>query len=881
MSWLHRLLHRDQMESQLSSELAYHLEQHTADLIGRGHSAEEARRLARLEIGGPEQVKEGCRDARGTRWLEDFVQDFRYALRTLGQNRAFAAVTLCTLSLGIGATTVMFSVVSGVLLKPLPYPDAGRLAGVHAQDAKWNVSLYGPERLSRPDFLDLQRGSRAMDIGGFLYDTGTVSEPGDAAYVEHREISANLFSVLKVPLFLGRSFLAEEDRAGAPRVAIIGYTFWQQRFAGALDAIGRTLVLDRVRYTVVGITRPDFRLDDQQPDVYTPLNQDTARYLQGRRAHPVETIGRLRSGATLAQAQSEVAGIARALERQYSDTNSGRGFEARALRPEVGTVRSTLWLLLGAVGLVLLIACVNVASLLLARAVSRERELAMRVALGAGRGRLIRQCLTESAVLGLCGGALGILLARAGLRPFVTLWPGTLPRADEVQLDWRVLLFTFALSLAASLLFGMAPALRLPVRSLDQALRTAARSLAGGSRRLHGAFVVSEIALALVLLVSAGMLGRTMIHLASLDPGVNVENVLAARVSLSTVTLANTTPTRAAWQDLLEHVRRIPGVQAVAMVDTVPMRSGNNPLAYWPSADLPPEDKRPLALASSVSNDYLRVMGIPLREGRFFDDHDRIEGERVIVIDEVMARNAFPGRSAVGQRIWSPDMGEGPLKVVGVVGHVRYWGLAGDDQAQIRAQFYYPWSQVPDRWVRRWSELMSIAVRTSVPPLSILPSLRREVRGATGDQVLYQVRTMDQLAASSVARQRWLMLLFGIFAALALVLACVGIYGVLAYLTGRRVAEIGIRMALGAAGRDCIWLVLRQSLAMILSGVVIGLAGALGAAQLLLNLVEGMTPGSAATFAMTVAVLVLAASIASFLPARRAARIDPMAALRL
>jgi putative ABC transport system permease protein len=812
--------------------------------------------------------------------LEELWQDTRYALRSLRQKPGFTAVTLVTLALGIGATTVMFTVIHGVLLKPLPYPDAARLVSIHGRSDEWNTALFGEQRVANPDFRDLQKQSRSMDVAGLVFNSGTLSEPGNPEYVDQFEISAQMMPVLGARMYRGRGFLPEEDKPGAERVAILGYTFWQRHFGGSTTAVGGSLVFDGNRYQVVGVMPADLRMEGQEADVYTPLGQDTARYLMGRRAHPVGVVARLHPGATVAQAQTEAAAIGHGLAERYPDTNKTRGFVVRQLRPEVGDVGSTLWLLLGAVSVVLLIACANVASLLLARAVARERELAMRVALGAGRWRLARQCLTESAVLGVLGGALGVGLAIAGIRPFVTFWPGGLPRSEEVAMDWRVLLFALAVSVASGMLFGLASALRVPVKSLEQVLRAGARNVAGASRRMHGVFVVSELALAVVLLVSAGMLARTLITLSSLDPGVRIQNVLAARVALSPATLANAARTRAAWHDVLERMRTVPGVQEVAMMDTVPMRQGNNPLGYWTSAALPPEQKRPLALAQCVSPDYLKVMGIPLREGRFLDDRDRLESAKVVVIDEVLARSAFGNRPAVGQRLWVPDMGAEPLQVVGVVGHVRYWGPASDDRAEVRAQLYYPFAQVADPLVRRWSELMSIAVRTGVAPLSVVESLKLALRGAGSDQVLYRVSTMEQLARDSLAMQRFLVLLFGVFAGLALVLACIGIYGVLSYLTGRRVPEIGVRMAMGASVGDVIGLVLRQSLAMIGVGVVVGLGAAIGTEQLLQKLVEGMQPTELTTFGVMVAVLVAAALVASFVPARRASRVDPVRALR-
>jgi predicted permease len=875
--WWQRLWRRKRMEEQLEKEMRFHLDQHTADLIAQGRDPAEARRHARVALGGEEQAKENCRDARGTRWLEDLWQDFRYALRTLRQKPGFAAVALLTLALGIGATTVMFTVINGVLLKPLPYADPDRLTAVHGRAE--TLKVFGLQNVAYLDFLDCQRDSHSLDLAGWLYSAGTLSEPGEAEHVEQFETSSNLFSVLGVPPFRGRAFRPEEDRPGAAPVAILGYSLWRRRFAESPAALGMSIVLDEKRYTVVGIAAPGFRLDGDEADVYTPLGQNTLGYMRSRGPHPIGVMARLRLGATLGQAQAELGLIGSHLAAQFPDTNAGRSLAVEPLRPDVGDVRPMLWLLLGAVSVVLLIACVNIASLLLARAVSRERELAMRAALGAGRSRLTRQCLTESAVLGISGGMLGILFAASGLRPFVMFWPGSLPRAEEIQIDWHVLLFTVAVSLTSAFLFGLAPALRVPAGGLERALRAGSRTVAGRSSRLHGGFVISEIALAVVLLVSAGMLGRTLLHLASLDPGVNIHNVLVTRMALSPGTLADPAKIRTAWQDVLDRARHVPGVESIALVDTVPLRQGNNQIGYWTTPSEPPESQQPIVLATSVTPDYLNVMGIKLVQGRFFDDQDRIGKESVVVIDDVMAKEAFGGREPLGQRLWI-GMGTDPLRVVGVVRHVRYWGLAGDDQAQVRAQLYYPFAQVPDRLLRRWSELMSVAVRTGIPPLTVVASLRRAVRGATGDQVLYEVRTMEQLAAATLSQQRFLLLLFGIFAGLALLLASIGIYGVLAYLTSQRVPEIGVRMALGAKAGDVLWLVLRQSLAMILGGVVVGIAAALAAGRVLERLVTGMQPAALATFALMVAVLLVAALCASFVPARRASRIDPVKALR-
>jgi predicted permease len=873
--WWQRVWRRNRMEEQLDKEIRFHLDQHTDDLVAHGHDPGEARRESRLEMGGPEQVKEDCRDARGTRWLEDLWQDFRYAVRTLRKRPGFAAVALLTLALGIGANTVMFTVIDGVLLKPLSYPESDRLVSLNEQLEKNSVE-WG---LSYLNFLDCQRDSRSMAMAAWRHHGGTVSEPGDAEYVPGREISAGLFSVLGIPLFRGRAFRPEEDRPGGAPAAIISYRLWQSRYGGSPGGIGARLVFDGGTYTVVGVTPPGFRLAGDA-DVFTPIGQNTAPTIRNREMHPgIRVIARRRPGVTTAQAQAELALFGRRLAEQYPKANAGRTIGAKALRQEiVGDVRPTLWLLLGAVGLVLLIACVNVASLLLARAVSRDRELALRVALGAGRARLARQCLTEGAVLALSGCALGVSLAAIGIRPFLAFWPGGLPRADEVQFNWRVLLFSLAAALLSGLLFGLAPALRAPARELERVLRAGARAVTGSSRRLHSGFVISEIALAVVLLIAAGMLGRTLLRLSSLDPGLDTHNVLVTQVALSPDVLASPARTRAAWPDILDRVRQVPGVDSVAVADIIPMGGDSEQIGYWTTSAAPPANQVPMSLMNIVMPGYLRAMGIPLLSGRFFTDQDRIGNEPVAVIDDVMAQRAFGVRDAIGKRLWLQFIGA--VQVVGVVGHVRHWGLDADDQAAVREQVYLPLAMLPDPFLRLTASGMSLVIRTGVAPMTIVEAVRRQVRGTLRDQAIYEVRTMEQVVSGTLARQRFLLLLFGIFAGLALLLACIGIYGVLAYLTNQRVPEIGVRLALGATAADVLWMVLRQSLGMILVGAAAGLCAALAAARLLAHLVGGMQPAEPSTFAIVLAVMVSAALFASYLPARRASRVDPVSALR-
>jgi predicted permease len=876
MNWRSRLFRRKQMEVELEKELGFHLDQHAADLVAQGHSPEEARRLARIALGGPEQVKESCRDARGTAWLEDLAQDVRYALRTCRNNPGFALLTVVIWALGIGATTIMFAVVNSVLLRPLAFPEPENLVTLHGFTLDFG-EFWG---FSNPDLTDLKDGSHSLAIAAWTYGGGTISAPGTPEYVDGRKITAELFAVLGVVPLRGRAFQADEDHRGAPPVAIISYSLWQRRFGGKPSATGSTMVFEGKSYFIAGIAPRSFQLSGEA-DVYTPLGQDPDVRMQNRRAHFIHVLARLQPGVNLDQARSELTLVASRLAAQYPQTNEGLAMRLQPLQQDlVGDVRTSLLLLLAAVGLVLFVACANIASLLLTRGISREREMAMRVALGARRGRVIRQCLTESALLGLSGGALGILLGKIGLRPFVAFWPGGLPRSDEIHLDWRVLAFAGAVSLISGLGSGIAPALRIPLHRLDQVLRAGGRAIAGDSRRLHSALIVSEIALTFVLLVSAGMLGHSLVKLSSLDPGLNVHNVLTARFAMSPAVLANPEQIRSAWRDVLDRVRRLPDVQHAALTDIVPMREGENSLAYRSTAAPLPPNQEPIALASSVTADYLDVMGIPLRAGRFFNQYDREGSEPVVVIDENLARHAFGGRDAVGKYLWVPSLGSDPVRIVGVVGHVRHWGLAGDDQSRVRDQMYYPFFQVPVRLLRFFSTIMSITVRTRTAPIALVAPLQSELRGAAGDQALYEPRTMEYLVSASLSRQRFLLLLFATFAGLALLLASIGIYGVLAYLMGQRVPEFGLRMALGANARDVMGIVVRQSLRLVGAGLIIGILVALAVGRILQRLVQGMQPANLATVAIVISVLAAAALSATLVPARRASLVDPASALR-
>ncbi|MGE5057345.1 MAG: ABC transporter permease [Acidobacteriota bacterium] len=809
--------------------------------------------------------------------MASLFQDVRYAWRQLYKKPGFAAAAIVTLALGIGASTAMFTVVDGVLLKPLQYPEPERLLALHVQTGKYG-DKWG---FSFPDFLDCRRDSRTLGpVAAWTYSGATVSAPGEPEYVEGRQVSSDLFSVLGVSLLRGRAFSSTEDTPGAAPVAIISARLWRSRFGGDRSAFDKTLTYDGKAYTVIGVAPPGFHLDGDV-DVLTPLGQATEPRMRNRGAHFLHVVARLRPSANFASAQSELSLIGHQLAKQYPDSNQGINIAPHPLQEEmVRNVGSTLWLLLGAVTMVLLIACANVASLLLARAVSRERELAIRTALGANRGRLIRQCLAESVVLGICGGGLGLLIANFGNRPFVKFWPDSLPRASEVHVDWRVLLFALGVSLASSFLFGLVPALRTPRATLEQTLRSGARTIAGKSKRLHSTFVISEIAIAVVLLICAGLLGRTLLRLAARDPGLDVHNLITARVAFSPGVLSNPAQTRAAWREFAENLGHVPGVRDVALTDIVPMRVGENVVGYWATPVAPAPNQSPIALASAVSRDYLRTMRIPLLRGRFFNDGDRLDHASVVVIDENLARHAFVNEDPVGKQLWIPAMGKAPIEVIGVVGHVRHWGLADDDQSQVQDQFYYPLAEVPDTLTRFFSSVMSVAVRTDVSPLSMVGALQGQARGSSGDQALYEIRTMDQLVRASLDLQRFLLWLFGIFSALALLLACLGIYGVIAYLTNERVREFGVRMALGASTENVMQLVVRQGLILAIAGAGIGAVMSVAAGRVLRRMVAGVGGPDPVVFLAMLSVLFAVALVACYLPARRAAKVDPMVALR-
>lgn len=874
MNWWDRLRKRRRAERELDAELRDHIERAAAENRRKGMSEAEARRAARLAFGGLEQAKEQCRDARGTLWLESTLQDVRYALRTLRKSRGFAAAAICTLALGIGANTAMFDVINGVLFRPLPYRDPGRLVKVEQA-----LRSGGNFAFSYPDYLDVTRQSRSFQsIAAWRNRGGNLTSPGEPEFVSFRAVSAAFLQVLEVHPILGRNFTFGEDRRGASPVAIISYSFWQQRFGGRGDAIGSRFVLNGKGYTVVGILPPGFRFLGERP-ILTPLGQLDDINMTRRDFHPgIQAIARLKPGVTRQEANAELKAIADRLARTYPEADAAYTFRSIPLKQAVvGDIGSTLFLLGAAIGLVLLIACANVANLFLARSISRAREFALRSALGASRGRMIRQLLTESLLLSIAGGALGLLIAALGTHWAIAHLPGSLPRVREISIDGRVLLFTVAASLLSGIGFGIAPALRGGFE-LSAALKEGERGSGGRVRRIQGVFVVAQLALALVLLAGSGLMLRTIAHLWGVSPGFDPHDLLIMTAGISPKALKNPADIRNGWLQMLERVKNTSGVKAVTLDDAVPLSGDDEEIPYWTTAGSRPPKDAPMAFLFLTAPDYLQTMKIPLLRGRFFTKQDRAGSAPVIVIDQTLAKRLFPGKNPVGHELSMSIWGR--PRIVGVVGTVKERTLDEDAYAPPQPAIYAPLLQLPDSFMALTATGMNLLVRTSVNPLSTVQALKKSVAGPMRDEPVHDVRTMEQLIGSSIGQQRRISLLLTIFAAIALVLAVIGIYSVVSYSMSRRVQEIGIRMALGAQPRQVLKLVLLQGSRMLAIGIALGLAASFGATRLLSKLLFGVAPDDPLTFAVVASALGAIALLAVYIPARRAARLDPMLALR-
>ena len=869
-------------EAEIVEELAQHAEDRCRELERGGATPEEARRMALEEIAGRNRGLMGeLRAIERTEWRPSsrgggLAQDVRYGIRTLRKNPAFTSVAVLALALGIGANTAIFSVINGVLLRPLPYPEAGRLLQIYEATQEFQESS-----VAYPNYLDWRRDARSFsEMGAFRSDDFNFTGAGQPEQLSGEYVSASLFPTLGIAPLVGRAFLPDDDRQGAGCVVMLSYGFWKQRFGGNAGILGRVLTLNARACAVVGVLPREFPLR-RQARVYAPIGQWSNSLMNSRESHPgLGVIGRLKPGVSMAAARAEMASICAGLGREYPKTNGGHGATLVPVKDDmVAHIRPTLLLLAGAVAFVLIIACANVANLLLARSTARKREFAIRTALGADRARVVRQLLTESVLLSLGGALAGLLVARWGTGAVLAAVPDTLPRAENIGIDPYVLLFTLAVSIVTGVLFGLAPALDGAKANPQEYLKEGTRGAGGGRHRAEGVFVAVEVGLAVILVAGAGLMMQSLWRLWRVDPGFNPHQILTTKVALSPKVVANPPAIRLAYEQMLRRVGAIPGVRSAAITGLVPMGDSDNEIPFWLGAGpQPPQDRLNWAIFDIATSQYPSVMQIPLLRGRFFTEHDDLASTPVALIDEVLARHFFPGRDPVGKQITMIVIGT--VEIVGVVGHVKCWGLDSDDTAKVRDQIYFPFSQVPDGFMPDAVAGLTLMARTGPEPLSLAGAVRGQVAGPTEDQPIYDVRTMEQIVSGSLAEQRFILLVLAIFASAALLLAGVGIYGVMSYAVGRRRHELGIRATLGASRGEIVGLVLRQGMKLAGIGLAGGVAAALALTRFLAGQLYGVRAGDPATLAAVTLLLGSIALAACYIPARRATAVDPVEALR-
>ncbi len=813
------------------------------------------------------------------------IDDIRYGFRILAKSPGFTLIAVLTLALGIGANTSLFSVVNGVLLNPLPYPSPDQLV---ALAESWPP--FSEASISYPDFLDWVKMNHSFEgLAAWRPSNFNLTGLGETQRLKATEVSASFFPLLGVNPVVGRNFSPEEDKRGAAPVVMLSGGLWKSRFGASPDIVGRTLTLDGTAYTVIGVVPQNFyfcceSMNFELGDVYVPIGAPNSPWLLERNSHPgIRAVGRLNSGVTLGQARADMAEVARNLSKAYPDSDKNSGIVLTPLKQRmVSGVEPMLLVLLAAVGFVLLIACANVANLLLARATGRAREFAIRAVLGATQRRVIRQLLTESLLLAIGGGALGILLASWGTRAGLKVLPEALPRAGDVRLDLRVLFFTLAVSLVAGVLFGLTPALKTLRPDLHNTLKEAGRGSSGVRHRAQSIFVIVELALAVVLLVGAGLTLRSLAHLWSINPGFDAHNVVTFDVAFPPA-IAKETPeqVRALLRQFPDRIAQIPGVEAASLTDASEPMSGDDEEAFWIEGKLKPPTltEMPATLSYIVSPDYLKVMSIPLLRGRFFTATDNARSQFVGVIDENFARQYFPKEDPVGRRI-RLGFKDVAIEIIGVAGHVKQWGLDESTGSPVKVQLYTLAEQMPDYWMTWMSRGASLAVRTVAPNYASADAIRSAIQNMNSEQLAYNFESMDQTISESLATQRFAMILLGIFAAIALVLASIGIYGVISYVAGQRTHEIGVRMALGAQREHVLKLVLGEAARMIVAGVPIGLIAAGALTSLIKSMLFGVSAADPLTFLTVAVVLCVVALAACYIPARRAMQVDPIVALR-
>ena len=813
-------------------------------------------------------MKESYRDRAGLPAIETLIQDLRYGARMLLKQPGFTLIAVLTLSLGIGANTAVFSIVNAVLLRPFPYHAPERLVTLQEH---YSAGGFSP---SYPNFADWREQNKVFDSIAAVRtnESFNFTGSGEPERLQGRLVSAEFFSTLGIKPLAGRDFLAEEDRPGAAPAAIISFGFWQRRFGKDQSIIGKQLTLNNQSYTVVGVTPPDFHYG-MEADVTVPIGLSAERFRLRGRDPGTDVVARLKPDVSEQQAETELNIIAARLEQQYPESNTGRRVLVTPLHESfVGDVRQPLLILLGAVGLVLLIACANVANLLLVRASARRKEMAVRVALGADRWRIIRQLLTESLLLSAVGAALGILLALWGTSFIASQLPDGIPRLQEAQVDAPVLVFTLAVSLLTGLLFGLAPALQASRPNLTEGLKEGDRGSSGGRQRLRGMLVIGEVALTLTLLVGAGLLIQSFRRVLEVDPGFKPQNLLMMQVSVNN---PDGQQVASFFEQLQQNVLSLPGVESVAVSNGLPFGVANHPTFFIEGR--PDQENKPPTVRYTVSHGYFQTLGIELIKGRVFNAQDTRHSPGVVIIDEVLARHAFPNEDPLGRRLKQARESPG-LEIVGVVRHVEHDSL--DGQAPDKAQYYTNFNQIPLQSLPNSVRRINLLVRTEVEPLSLASAVRGQVGYLNKDQAVFNVRTMEQAVGQTVAPRRFSMLLLAVFALVALALASLGIYGLMSYAVAQRTREIGVRMALGAQSGSVFRLVIGQGMKMALAGVALGVVASVALTRTINSLLFGVSATDPATFAVIALLLVLTALLACYVPARRATKVDPLIALR-
>jgi predicted permease len=820
--------------------------------------------------------------------MQTLWQDARYAARTLLKNPGLAFIAILTIALGIGANTAIFSVVNAVVLRPLRYDDPDRLVYVTGRNANAE-----PMSISYPDFTDWRDQNHVIEsFGVYNFGNYNLTTGGEPERLRAGQVSADLFTALRVRPTLGRLFTNEEDKPGAPGVVVLSYELWQRRFGGNPNVLNLSLSLNDRQYTVIGVMPPDFRFTEKT-EMWVPVGQVAAQPSWRERDNRpgLTAVARLKNGVTIEEARSDLDTIAAQLEQQYPESNKGiRVRVVPLLENYVRDVRLALWILLGAVGLVLLIACANVANLLLGHAASRQREIAMRLALGATRWRVIRQMLTESLLLAVAGGTLGLLLAHWGVKLIIAASAGSIPRVYEIGFDNRVLICLITVTVISGVIFGLAPAFQSSRANLHDTLKETARSTTVGRHRLRQVLVVTEVTLTLVLLVGAGLLIRSFYRLQQVDVGFADEHMLSFRVLLPKLKYPSEQLTINFYSQVMQNLRRLPGVKDVSIASRVPM-DGNSWFSGFRVVDQPPPPtgKGPAMELTIVGPEYFRVMGIPLLRGRYFTEQDnrsglseeklrsltpaqqRNAGLKSMIIDQEFARRYWPNEEAVGKQIrWGSDPDDPLVTIVGVVGRVKVYS---PNETPVFVQAYFPFFEIPDR-------SMAFVVKTTLEPERIINSAKQQVYAVDPSQPVYDVRTLSQLIAESVAPQRLNLLLLGMFAAVALVLATIGIYGVINYDVTQRTLEIGLRMALGAHSHNVLRMIVGQAMKLALIGIALGMLGAFALTRLMSSLLFDVSTTDPITFVAVALLLLLVAILAAWIPARRATRVDPMIALR-